>query len=69
MRTGYIVKCKSCGKEYYFESTGNIWPGGKERETATCPYCDAEGPSEMTSGFIHTYKLDENRNPIKSIKY
>ena len=65
MTKGYFEKCKSCGKEYYYESTGNIWPGGKERETAICPYCKAEGPSEFISGFIHSYKLDENGNPIK----
>ena len=57
-------KCKNCGKEYYYKSTGNIWPGGKDLEMAICPYCKAEGPSEFISGFIYSYKLDEN---IKSM--
>lgn len=65
MVTGYIHHCENCGKDYYFESTGNIWPGGKERETAYCPYCEAAGPSEVTSGFVYTYKLDENGKPIR----
>ena len=65
MTKGYIVKCEGCGKNYYCESTGNIWPGGKDHETATCPYCKAEGPSEFISGFLHTYKLDENGKPVR----
>ena len=59
------IKCENCKKEYYYESTGNPWPGGKERETAYCPYCGYEGPSEFISGFIYTYKIDENGNPIR----
>lgn len=41
MKKGYIVKCDNCGKDYYYESTGNPWLGGKDRETAYCPYCKA----------------------------
>ena len=65
MTKGYIVECESCGKNYYCESTGNIWPGGKDRETATCPYCKANGPSEFISGFLRTYKLDANGKPVR----
>ena len=59
-----IVKCDHCGRDYYYVSTGNPYPGGKEREIAYCPYCKAEGPSEFICGFIYTYELDENGNPI-----
>ena len=65
MKKGYYEKCKNCGKDYYYESSGNIWPGGKERETAICPYCKAEGPSEMISGFINSYKLDNYGKPMQ----
>ncbi len=65
MQQGYTVKCEKCKKNYYYESTGNIWPGGKDRETAYCPYCNAEGPSEFISGFLHTYKLDKDGKPIR----
>lgn len=65
MNKNYIVNCTNCGKDYYCESTGNPWPGGKERETAYCPYCKAEGPSEVISGFIYTYQLDDEGNPIR----
>lgn len=62
-----IVKCKECGKNYYYVSTGNPWPGGKDRETAYCPYCKAEGPSEFISGFIYTYKIEEfDSNDVKN---
>lgn len=64
---GYIVKCEGCGKEYYYESTGNPYPGGKDRETGYCPYCNAEGPSEFISGVVYTYKLDKDGNPIRKI--
>lgn len=65
MKKGYYKKCNNCEKDYYYESTGNIWPGGKDLETVYCPYCNAEGPSEMISGVIYTYKLDDNGNPIR----
>lgn len=65
MKKGYTVECNNCGKAYYYESTGNPWPGGKECETAYCPYCNAEGPSEFISGFIYTYKLGDDGTPIR----
>lgn len=65
MQKGCIYQCNKCKKEYYYESTGNPWPGGKEREFAYCPYCKEEGPSEIISGTIHTYKLDKNCKPIR----
>lgn len=66
MKKSHIVECKNCGQNYVYESDGNLWPGGKELETAYCPYCKAEGPSEFISGFIHTYKIGGNgRKQIK----
>lgn len=64
MKKACIIKCKKCGKDYYYKSTGNPYPGGKEWETAHCPYCNAEGPSEFISGLIYTYKIDDDGNPI-----
>jgi len=60
-----VVKCINCGKDYGYKSTGNTYPSGKDRETAICPYCNAEGPSEFISGFIYTFKLDDDGNPVK----
>ena len=60
-----IEICKNCGKKYGYISTGNPWPGGKEREYAICPYCKAEGHSEMISGFIHSFKVDDQGRPLE----
>lgn len=59
------IICKNCGKEYGYEEWGDIYPGGKDREEANCPYCGTTGFSRMTSGFISAYKLDEDGNPVK----
>lgn len=58
------IQCDKCGEKYGYKSTGNPYPGGKDKETAYCPYCGAEGPSEFISGFIYTYKLDSDGNLI-----
>lgn len=58
------VICEKCGKKFAYEHTGNIYPGGKERETADCPYCGETAYSTMTSGFIRVYKVDDNGNVI-----
>lgn len=54
-----IIKCKKCGKEYGYKVYGNEYPGGKELETADCPYCGETGYSEITSQCISVYKLKE----------
>lgn len=55
-----ITECKKCGKKFGYTETGNIWPGGKDREYADCPYCGETAFSRMTSGFINVYKLEED---------
>lgn len=64
MKGTSIVQCNKCLKKYAYKNTGNPYPEGKDRENAICPYCGAEGPSEFISGFIYTYKLDEEGNII-----
>ena len=56
--------CEKCGKDYEYEVWGTVYPGGKERETANCPYCGEEGYSIMTSQCISVYKVDENGKRI-----
>ena len=60
-----IITCKKCKKTYAYEVWGTVYPGGKERETADCPYCGETGYSEMTSQCISVYKVDEDGNVIK----
>lgn len=54
-----ITTCKSCGRKYGYVVSDMKVPGGKERECAYCPYCKSEGPSVVTSGWITTYKLED----------
>ena len=54
-----IIECEKCGKKFGYAETGNIWPGGKDREYVNCPYCGETAFSKMTSGFIHACKMDE----------
>lgn len=56
--------CQKCGKAFGYEHTGNVYPGGKEKETIDCPYCGTMYDSIMTSGIVRSYKLDENGNKI-----
>jgi hypothetical protein len=60
-----IITCQKCGKTYAYEVWGTVYPGGKERETADCPYCGETGYSEMTSQCISVYKVDEDGNVIR----
>jgi len=53
------MKCKKCDKEFYYEVTSMNVPGGKEREIIYCPYCREENGSEITSGFVYTYKIEK----------
>ncbi len=41
-----IIKCEKCGKKYAYEIWDTVYPGGKERETANCPYCGEVGYSK-----------------------
>ena len=60
-----IVTCKKCGMKYAYEFWGAVYPGGKDKEAAVCPYCGEVGFSKMTSQNISSYKLDKNGKPIR----
>ena len=55
-----IIDCENCGKRLIIRETGNIWPGGLERENVYCPYCGQLVVSKMTSGFIEVFEFDED---------
>lgn len=59
------IKCKKCGKLFDYTIVGTIYPGGKEREYIDCPYCGEINGSEMTSAFIHTFKIKESNQDKK----
>jgi hypothetical protein len=51
------VKCYKCNSMFLYENLEWGVPGGKEREYIHCPYCNAINGSEITNGWIFTYKL------------
>lgn len=52
------IICKKCGKKYGYDLVGIVYPGGKDRETAYCPYCGEAGVSRMTSQCFVVTPLD-----------
>ena len=60
-----IITCKKCGMKYAYEIWGTVYPGGKDRESAVCPYCGEVGFSKMTSQNVSSYKLDKGGKPIR----
>lgn len=60
-----VITCKKHGKKCAYEVWSTVYSGGKERETANCPYCGEVGYSEMTSQNISSYELNEDDNPIR----
>lgn len=55
----YEMTCEQCKRKFRVEVTTMNVPGGKEKEEIWCPYCNHLNGYRMTSGFVHTYKLDE----------
>ncbi len=56
----YTQKCRECEKEFLVQVTTMNVPGGKSREEIVCPYCHADNGYRMTSGFVKTFKIDED---------
>lgn len=50
------IKCKQCTAYFYYQNVEWGCPGGKEREYIFCPYCHEINGSEITNGWIYTYK-------------
>ncbi|MBD5190646.1 MAG: hypothetical protein HDS93_02150 [Bacteroidales bacterium] len=57
----YIQTCKECEKDFLVRVSSMNFPGCKSREEIECPYCHADNGYRMTSGFVKTFKIDENR--------
>ena len=58
--------CDECGSEFSWMVSGDVWPGGKERENINCPYCGNTIGSVMTSGYITVQKIDRKEETTKS---
>lgn len=55
-----VEKCPNCGKKVEYDLVGPIYPGGKDREKAICPYCDYVLASRMTSQSYYVRGLEED---------
>lgn len=55
------TKCKKCSKEFNYEVTSMNDPGGKDKENIDCPYCGATNGTVMTSGFVYTRKIEDDK--------
>lgn len=55
------IKCKKCGKEFKYKVTSMNVPGGKDKENIDCPYCGEINGAVMTSGFVYTHKIEDDR--------
>jgi DNA-directed RNA polymerase subunit RPC12/RpoP len=52
--------CEKCGNEFFYKITHMQVPGGKDLEDINCPYCGESNGSVVTSGFVYSYKVEEN---------
>lgn len=46
-------------KKFGYELVGTVYPGGKDRETANCPYCGETAASRMTSQTFYVTPLND----------
>jgi transposase-like protein len=49
--------CHVCRKAFTMAISNAGYPGGKDRESIYCPWCDAENDTIVTSGIVSTYKV------------
>lgn len=55
-------RCKKCGKLVEYQLIGEVYPGGKDREEAICPYCGTVLESRMTSQYYFVRGLEDGNN-------
>lgn len=56
----YEMTCSECRKRFLVQVTTMNVPGGKDKEEVDCPYCHANNGYRMTSGFVYTFKIEDN---------
>lgn len=55
------TKCKECGTEFSYELVGTVYPGCKSPEDVECPNCGTVQFHVMTSQFVVTKKIEEEK--------
>lgn len=55
----HTATCNKCKRNFHYKVSDMKVPGGKDKEYIYCPYCSESYGSEVTSGFINSYKIEE----------
>ena len=54
-----VITCAKCGGKFTWHEYNGGFPGGKERESVCCPYCDEEALTVVISGSVAVEKIEE----------
>lgn len=57
-----LSTCKKCCQYFGYTVKDMHVLGGKDREYIICPYCKEINGSVVTSGFVYSYKIEEEAN-------
>lgn len=61
MGWNYETECKECGAKIKVTERPMGVPGGKEKEQAYCPQCNALVAEHMTDGFLDAHLIKDDR--------
>ncbi len=53
MSKGGEIECSHCGQRFTWTVIGDVWAGGKDKESVDCPACHHTAHTVMTSGSVH----------------
>lgn len=56
-----IKLCDNCKKKVEYDLIGEVYPGGKDKENAVCPYCGYILESRMTSQYYYVRGLEDDK--------
>lgn len=54
-----VITCAKCGGKFTWHEYNGGYPGGKDKESVCCPYCDKEAFTVMISGVVAVDKVQE----------
>ena len=52
MAKGGREGCSGCGQKFTWTVIGDVWAGGKDKESIDCPTCHQTAGTVMTSGYV-----------------
>ena len=52
MAKGGSGDCSRCGQKFTWRVSGDVWAGGKDKESIDCPACHHTVGTVMTSGRV-----------------